>query len=230
MRRALPLLAALSGAIAATGALATEAPQDRVEALSREAARIAADLKSGAQEANQVERDLAALTGELAELAEREAAARAELATKRARLRRLLAAFASLSRAPEPAILAHPDAPLAAARAATLLERIGPALIEEARGVEAAVRDIAELRAGRQAAQGRLEDSAAELAALRAELDAALTLKREELNTARAGAAAALEAEALARALKAAENLEKALDRAAAPPPAPRDPFAREAR
>lgn len=226
MRRAPSLLAALFGGLAAGAAFSTEAPQDRIEHLSREAARVASELRQGAREATQVERDLAALTGDLAQLAGREAAARAEFQAKRDRLRRLLAAFISLSRAPEPALLAHPDAPLAAARATMLMERVGPALIGEARNIEASIRDIAQLRAERSASRARLEASAAELTFLRASLEAALAARTEELKAAQASAAAALEAESMTRALKAAKEIEAALGRAAAEPEqAPRRSF-----
>jgi septal ring factor EnvC (AmiA/AmiB activator) len=219
MRRALPLAAFAIG-LAAAGATGAEAPADRVEALSHEAARIAAELKAGASQANQVERDLAALTEELARLAEREAAARAEFDEKRVRLRKLLAAFAALSRAPEPALLAHPDAPLAAARAAALMERIGPALIAEARGVEATLQEIAALQADGRAAEADLSASATRLAALRAELEEALAARRGELAEAEA------EAASLARALAAAQAMQAALDQAAAAPPEPEHRFA----
>jgi len=218
MLRALPLAAVLTSALAA-GAMGAEAPEDRVEALSREAARIAAELKTGASQANQVERDLAALTAELARLAEREAVARAAFDEKRGRLRKLLAAFAALSRAPEPALLAHPDAPLAAARAAALMERIGPALIAEARGVESTLKDIAALQADGLAAEAGLTASAGRLAALRIELEQALAARQGELESAKA------EAASLARALEAAQAMQEAIDHAAAAPPEPEHRF-----
>ncbi len=219
MLKAHPLAAALLAASLAPAEGAEEL-QGRVERLSREADRIAAELTADAREASEIERELTTLTGQLAQLAAEEAAAWDALEAKRGRLRQLLAALAALSRAPAPAILAHPDAPLAAARAATLMERIGPALIEEARGAEAAVRDIAELRANGEMAREKLRASAAELAALRADLETELAARREDLTAAEDKAGAALEAEALARAVTAAEAFESALHQAAPDPDA----------
>ena len=214
MRRALPQIAALLAALT-TQANASEEPQSRVETLSAEAARIAAEMKAQGREASRMERELAALTAELTDLAQREEAARKTLAQSRARLKALLGALASLSRAPEPALLAHPDAPLAAARAAMLLERIGPALIEEARGVEVALAGITDLRANRDASRQRLTAAGAELAALRAELEAELAARRKELAEAEADARAAISAEALDRTLQSARAFEAALARSA---------------
>lgn len=223
MRGALPLTAALFAALTLSSH-ASEEPQSRIETLSAEAARIAAEMETQGREASRMERELAALTAELTELARRENEARKALAESRARLRALLGALASLSRAPEPALLAHPDAPLAAARATILLERIGPALIEEARGVEAALGEIAELRADRDANREKLAAAGAELAQLRAGLEAELGAVREELAEAEEDVRAAISAQSLDRALKSARAFEAALARSVPDDPVPDAP------
>ena len=216
MRPIRPLLA-LAAIAAGSPAIASEELQSRIETLSQDAARISKALDDSARDAGAVERDLAALTAKLSDIAAEEAAARADLAQRRAKLRGVLGALAALSRAPEPALLAHPDAPLAAARAAALMERIGPALIREAKGVEDAVDQIAKLRANSEAAQQSLRASAVELSRLRAGLEAELAARRDDLARAESDAgAAALKAEALARTLNAATAFEAALDQAIA--------------
>lgn len=92
------------------------------------------------------------------------------LALRREQIARLLGALQKMERAPPPARGLHPQGPLAAARAAGMMERLRPALQDAARGVAGALGDLEAARLLRDAGKRDLAAGLVELDAARDEL------------------------------------------------------------
>lgn len=121
---------------------------------------------------------LGSLRGPVFDAEDRERRLTLDLLERRQEIARLLAALQTLSRTPRPAQALHPQGPLAAARAATMLAAMTPALQAEAQVLADQLAAIEEAR--RLRAQG-LEDIAAGLAELGAARGALLAaLERQE--------------------------------------------------
>jgi septal ring factor EnvC (AmiA/AmiB activator) len=153
------------------------------------------------------------------------AAGRAEalalgLATGRDEIARLLATLAAASRTPSPAEGLHPQGPLAAARAAAMLERLEPALAAEAAELRAALAEVAAARKLGDRGRAELEAGLRTLAAAQGELAAAMAA------AAPAAAAPSPALAALARDSDSLTALAAALAGAgAAPAAAPAEPM-----
>ena len=159
---------------------------------------------------------LAGLRSGIGAAAARERALSLGMATRRDELARLLAALQAVSRTPPPATGLHPEGPIAAARAAAMVERLTPALREEADALAAALAEVGEIRGLQGQATGELEAGLATLAAAQGELAAAMAVAAPMLE-AEVGPALTM----MARDSELLTQLAAALAGASDAPPAP---------
>jgi len=117
---------------------------------------------------------LAALRSGVAAAEARERALSLGFVTRRGEIARLIAALQAASRTPPPATALHPEGPIAAARAAAMVERLTPALHEEADALAAALAEVVDTRALQRQSTAELEAGLATLAAAQGELAAAM--------------------------------------------------------
>lgn len=204
MRRRVAVLAALltAGPLAA----ATDGPPDRLaladtRLVAATAAVEAAAMQGGPDADAAIDALAAAMTGQEAALAElraevgaaaaREGELALELARRGDETARLLAAMQAASRAPEAAAGLHPEGPLAAARAAALMQRIQPWLRAEAAEISARLAEVEQAQAARDRGAATLDEGLRELAAARGTLRGALAGQATAPVSAAAGVAAA---------------------------------------
>jgi septal ring factor EnvC (AmiA/AmiB activator) len=159
---------------------------------------------------------LAGLRSGIGAAAARERALSLGMATRRDEVARLLAALQAVSRTPPPATGLHPEGPIAAARAAAMVERLTPALRAEADALAAALAEVGEIRGLQGQATGELEAGLATLAAAQGELAAAMAAAAPMLE---AGVGPALTM--MARDSESLTQLAAALAGASDAPPAP---------
>ncbi|GAB4271852.1 MAG: peptidoglycan DD-metalloendopeptidase family protein [Pararhodobacter sp.] len=124
------------------------------------------------------EAGLSALREGLRDAALREATLRRLLDQQQARVSRLLGAMMAVERIEGPAMLVHPQGPLATARAGMMMADLAPAMQAEADAIGAVVRELAELRALRETAIDALGRGLASLQDARAELSQAMADRR----------------------------------------------------
>jgi len=165
---------------------------------------------------------LAALRSGAGAASARERALSLGLVTRREDIARLLAALQAMSRTPPPAQALHPQGPIAAARAAAMMERLTPALRAEAADLAAALAEVEDIRRLQGQATRELEAGLETLAAAQAELAAAMAAAAP-LPAAAVGPALTM----MARDSESLTQLAAALAAApgAAPPPAADGPM-----
>lgn len=231
-RRALPAallaLTALTAPAAAKPADPAAAATARAEQAARaaEAARrraetLSARLGALGQSIVARERRRDALHDVLIQRQRAASAAQLRVAAARRRLGALTAAAQRAAREPIPSVLAHPDRPLAAARAAMLLRRLTAALTAEQRRERAAAAEAASAASAAQEAEDAILTN---LAALREEEAMVDRLRLEAAAASEASAAVARQARERAARLAEAARARGAVARAetrAAPEPAP---------
>ncbi len=220
MRRRASSGAALAAALALTAALPTaaEAPAGELAPRLARAAEAVASLEEarGPALAAAVAAGAAALVG----LGEARRAARAEaetlaldLAVRRVETARLMAALqAKVHGRPVPEAL-HPLGPLAAARAASMLAVLDPALEAEAARVRDVLGEIASARALEAEAAEALRDALPALDAARARLASALAPAVDGSGCCGAEAAVGTAVATLVRESESLSDLAAALDR-----------------
>lgn len=175
------LLALLGGAPAA---LAAADPAETIRTAAERVRAAEAGLAAGAAEpvdlarfadaVSAYEAAVAALAGGVAEADGRTLALRDGFAARRTELMRLVATLQAISRTPVPGRGVHPDGPLGAARAATMMERLEPALRREAAALAGEVKALRAAEAVEAEGAGALAAARTRLAAARSGLAAAM--------------------------------------------------------
>lgn len=224
---------------AATDAVRADPTAERLQAEAALArlGRLGRSIVARERQLSEARRRLRALRNSVA-------GARVRLAAAERRLARLSAAASRAGREPTPSVLAHPDRPLEAARAAMLMRRFGEAIAERravAEGeidvIERALRIARQVEAGAQANFAVLQAEEAEAADLqRRAREAALLAERERVSASEAAARHGRDAASLAALETAFAALGRRSSDAAAPsgatepaqsrPPAPVPPAA----
>ena len=110
---------------------------------------------------------LAAYRTALRTMASRESHLAVALQRDRARLDGLVAALQSLGRAPRSALLAYPGGPVGAARAASLMAEVSPALQERIEAFNARIAALRQLRISQDVARVEIRGALASLQDLR---------------------------------------------------------------
>lgn len=185
MRRliALALVACLSGGAvradpAANARAAGLALLSAIDTLA--AARRAPDQIAAMTRAIQAhEAGLSALRAGIRDAALREAAISRLFEQQQAQVSRLLGAMMAAERIEGPAMLVHPQGPLATARAGMMMADLAPAMQAEADRIGALVRELAELRALRDVAAAALQAGLVSLQEARTELSQAVADRRD---------------------------------------------------
>lgn len=180
--RALAIVACLVGA----PALADPADTARAAALSLLSAidglaeaRDAPDQVSALTRAVQAhEAGLSALRVGLREATLREATLNRVLERQQADISRLLGAMMAIERIEGPAMLVHPQGPLATARAGMMMADLAPAMQARAQQIGQLARDLAELRGLQQLAIDTLDLGLGSLQGARTELSQAMADRR----------------------------------------------------
>lgn len=122
---------------------------------------------------------LSALRAGLREAAQREAAIRRQFERQSEEVARLLAAMMAVERIEGPALLVHPDGPLATARAGLMLSDLAPAMQTEANRIGALLHEMETLRTLRQTALDTLGMGLRTLQEARADLSQAIADRRD---------------------------------------------------
>lgn len=183
-----PALAAAEAAAPAepaASAATVESPADPAADLQAAVARVAAargvveaakpdDMAARAAAVAGFERAMTGLQAAVAAAVAREEALAAELEADRDTTARLLASLAAMTRLAPQAQGLHPDGPLAAARAAATMEKVGPALEAEAADLRGRYAALAAARATAVGGEQALEADAAALQAAQAALATAM--------------------------------------------------------
>ncbi|MGX9356322.1 murein hydrolase activator EnvC family protein [Roseobacteraceae bacterium S113] len=161
MIRALALLLALASPVAAQSP--AEAARQAV-AMLETAAGALNEAKSGRNRVRALtetvrgyEEGLAALRDGLRMAAQREAILTRDLAAREAEVSQLLGVLQTMSRAPAPARLIHPQGPAATARAGMLLADVTPGLQQQVDLLRAQVQELEDLQLLQQTAAATLE-------------------------------------------------------------------------
>ncbi len=158
------------------------AAQARAAADQLDAARSA--LEGADQASDRVEALTAAVTGYEAGMAAlraslravtlRESEMQAELDSQRDEIAGLLGTLESLSRAPEPVLMAHPAGPVGAARAGMMMAEATPALNRRAEALAGQLSELRELRTVQQGALGQMQEALGEVQKARTALSQAV--------------------------------------------------------
>jgi septal ring factor EnvC (AmiA/AmiB activator) len=125
------------------------------------------------------EEGLALLRDTLRRVAEERAGVEAEIAEGNADLAGLLGALQAMGRAPEAALLLHPDGPLATAQGGLLLAETAPAIEAQAAALREELGRLSEIAAVQEAAVGTLREGLRSVQEARAELAAAAANRTE---------------------------------------------------
>ena len=177
----LALLLAASGAAAAQGpagdARAAIAALDRARTALADAEGRENRVAALTGTIRAYEEGLATLRAAIRRAAVAERAMQRALDGERRDLSALLGALATIGRRPEPAILLHPDGPLATARAGMLMQAAVPALNAEAGRISARLAELAALREAARQAEARLATGLGEVQTARAALAAAISAR-----------------------------------------------------
>ncbi|MEM7422992.1 MAG: peptidoglycan DD-metalloendopeptidase family protein [Pseudomonadota bacterium] len=122
---------------------------------------------------------LSAYRDGLRAMAAREAALQRDMARDRSKLESLVAALQSLGQAPRSALLAFPGGPVGAARAASLMAEMSPALSNRILSLRGQLDSLRQLRSGQNVARIEARGALAGLQELRSETIAALRSRRK---------------------------------------------------
>jgi septal ring factor EnvC (AmiA/AmiB activator) len=125
------------------------------------------------------EAGLSALRAGLRDAALREATLNRLFEQQQARVSRLLGAMMAVERIEGPAMLVHPQGPLATARAGMMMADLAPAMQAEANAIGTVARELAERRSLRETAIDALGRGLASLQDARAELSQAMADRRD---------------------------------------------------
>lgn len=125
------------------------------------------------------EEGLSALRAGLREAAQREASIRRQFERQSEEVATLLAAMMAVERIEGPALLVHPDGPLATARAGLMLADLAPAMQAEATRIGALLREMETLRSLRETALETLGMGLRTLQDARADLSQAIADRAE---------------------------------------------------
>jgi septal ring factor EnvC (AmiA/AmiB activator) len=186
MRCALPLALFLAVAAPAPAQEGTAKAAAQAARQLEEAARLLGDVE-GAEDrlaaltvtVRAYEEGLALLRDALRRVSEERSRVEAEIATEHADLAGLLGALQSVGRAPEEALLLHPDGPLATAQAGILLTDAADALQAEAQALRARLDRLAEIARLQEEAAAPLREGLADVQEARAALAAAAADRTE---------------------------------------------------
>ncbi|MCC6304591.1 MAG: peptidoglycan DD-metalloendopeptidase family protein [Rhodobacteraceae bacterium] len=170
-----PAAAGDAAAAARAAAAALAAAGERLAAAAGAGDRIAALTAT----IRAYEEGLAALREGLRPVALREAELDRGLAARRTEIARLVGALAAIERMPAPALVLHPDGPLATARLGMLIAEVTPALQAEAEGLAAELGELATLRGVQEGALATLEEGLAAVADARSGLARAVAERRD---------------------------------------------------
>ena len=110
-----------------------------------------------AQAVRAYEDGLAALRAGQRVAAQRQQAIESVLVARKAELSELLSTLMTIERAPRPAMVLHPTGPLAGARAGMLLSELTPGLGQQVASLQAALQELAVMRAVQRGASAKLE-------------------------------------------------------------------------
>jgi len=187
LSRILAILACLLGAPAPTPALADQAENARGAALSLLSAidsladaRQATDQVAALTSAIQAhESGLSALRAGLRDATLRETTVNRLLERQQVEVARLLGAMMAVERIEGPAMLVHPQGPLATARAGMMMADLAPAMQARAQQIGQLARELADLRGLREVAIQTLDIGLVSLQNARAELSQAMADRRE---------------------------------------------------
>jgi septal ring factor EnvC (AmiA/AmiB activator) len=135
---------------------------EAADALDRAQDRAASDRIAALTQAIRAYEDgLAALRAGQRIAAQRTQTLESVFAARRAELGRLLSILTAIERAPRPALVLHPEGPLAGARAGMLLSEVAPALGRDVDTVRAALEELQTMRDVQSGAASRLEEGLA---------------------------------------------------------------------
>lgn len=173
---ALAFLWPFAAPAATPGELARQASEDlRAAATALRQSRDADDRVAAlAETVRAYEAGLASLRAGVRQAAIREEAIAAEFAARKAELERLVAVLITMSRAPQPALMIHPQGAVGTARSAMIVADITPALAERAAALRASLDEVRSMRAIRAAAQADLQFGLSGIRQARADLAAAI--------------------------------------------------------
>jgi septal ring factor EnvC (AmiA/AmiB activator) len=165
----LPSVASADAAaeLAAASSLVAEAGQALAAAEAAPEDILALGQATGAYAAA-----LATLRADVLAASAREAALAEDLDRRRLEISRLLSAMQAMSRAPEPTL--HPQGPLGAARASAMMERLTPAMQQQARNLAAQIGEMRTERALYDEGQAALVAGLVKLNAAQVALEAAM--------------------------------------------------------
>lgn len=125
------------------------------------------------------ETGLAALREGLRRASLREATIQGAFDAESDRLSELLGVLQTIERAPEPALLIHPDGPIGTARSGMILSEVAPALQQQAETLKAGLEELATIRALQEGAVDTLKTGLMGAQTARAELSQAIAARTE---------------------------------------------------
>lgn len=181
-------LAACLGLPAPLSALAAgPADQARAAADQLEAARGALDSADRAGDrvaaltaaVTGYEAGMAALRESLRDVTLREEALRRRLEAQRAEIAALLATLQTISRTPEPVLMAHPAGPIGSARAGMLMSAASPALNNRAQALAGELAELRALHDVQKGALGQMQSALREVQQARTELSQAVAARTD---------------------------------------------------
>ncbi|MBT2131612.1 peptidase M23 [Planktotalea lamellibrachiae] len=125
------------------------------------------------------ETGLAALRAGLRRASQREATIQGAFDAESERLSELLGVLQTIERAPEPALLIHPDGPIGTARSGMILSELAPALQQQAELLKAGLEELATIRSLQEGAVDTLKTGLMGAQTARAELSQAIAARTE---------------------------------------------------
>ncbi len=173
---------------------ATQAAAQAGPTADARAAMIALEMAGAALEDAQSARDrvsaltqtvkayetgLAALRAGLRRASQREATIQGAFEAESERLSELLGVLQTIERAPEPALLIHPDGPIGTARSGMILSELAPALQQQAETLKAGLEELATIRSLQEGAVNTLKTGLMGAQTARAELSQAIASRTE---------------------------------------------------
>ncbi len=161
-------LAAFVLALCLANAAGAQSPGAAAEAAARQLAAASQSLDQARSARDRVraltetvrafEAGLAAMRDGLRAAAVRQLQLEQGLAARENEIARLLTALQTISRAPPPVLMAHPDGPIGAARSGMLLAEVTPALNAEADSLRGDLDEVRTLRRLQEQAEAQLQD------------------------------------------------------------------------
>ena len=156
--------------------------QQELAALDQDRAALNEELIETNQRIQGYERDLDAIEGNLATIAQEETVVTAALLERRDVLAEVLAVLQRMGQAPPPALIVQPEDALAAVRGAILLGAVVPEVRAEADALIADIEQLVALREERETERNRVVEAANLLLDERERLELLLAERRQTLN------------------------------------------------